>query len=145
LSEGLVVLRADNSRGKSTSVQSFLFALGLERMITARPANVVTSAMRDRLIYDADTREETPVLASWVSLEIEGDNGEVATLTRWVKHEEINTGLVRVVLGPELTSPGDYPTEDFLRRACRRGRQPPWIPPLVGVLHRLGYASVACR
>lgn len=108
-----MVLRADNSRGKSTSVQSFLFALGLERMITARPTNAVTSAMRDRLIYDADTREETPVLASWVSLEIEGDNGKVATLTRWVKHEEINTGLVRVVSGPELTSPGDYPTDDF--------------------------------
>lgn len=108
-----MVLRADNSRGKSTSVQSFLFALGLERMITARPANAVTSAMRDRLIYDAETREETPVLASWVILEIEGDNGEIATLTRWVKHEEINTGLVRVAFGPELTSPGDYPTEDF--------------------------------
>ena len=113
LSDGLMILRADNSRGKSTSVQSFLFALGLERMITARPANAVTSAMRDRLIYDADTREETPVLASWVSIEIEGVSGETATVTRWVKHEEINTGLVRVVFGPELTSPGDYPSEDF--------------------------------
>ena len=114
LLDGLMVLRADNSRGKSTSVQSFLFALGLERMITARPINAVTSAMRDRLIYDSATQDETPVLASWVSLEIEGTSGEVATLTRWVKHDEIDTGLIRVSFGPALSSPEDqYNTEDF--------------------------------
>ena len=113
LADGLMLLRADNSRGKSTSVQSFLFALGLERMITTRPAHAVTSAMRDRLIYDADTKGETPVLASWVSLEIEGADGRIATLTRWVKHETIDTGLVRVVGGPQLTAPAEYPSEDF--------------------------------
>ncbi len=113
LADGLMLLRADNSRGKSTSVQGFLFALGLERMITTKPAQVVTSAMRDRLIYDPDTKGETPVLASWVSLEIEGEGGRVATLTRWVKHETIDTGLVRVVAGPQLSAPAEYPSEDY--------------------------------
>ena len=55
LADGLMLLRADNSRGKSTSVQGFLFALGLERLITTKPAHAVTSAMRDRLIYDPVT------------------------------------------------------------------------------------------
>ncbi|SFB29197.1 hypothetical protein SAMN05216266_107298 [Amycolatopsis marina] len=113
LSDGLMVLRADNSRGKSTSMQSFLFALGLERMITARPSNAVTSAMRDRLIFDSDTKGETPVLSSWVSLEIEGASGDIATLTRWVKHEDIDSGLVRVTSGPALTDPGDYEVQDY--------------------------------
>lgn len=113
LSEGLVVLRAENSRGKSTAVQSVLFALGLERMITTRPTNAVTSAMRDRLIYDPATKRETAVLSSWVSVEIEGVGGQVATVTRWVKDAEIEPALVRVSHGPELTQDDDYPTEDY--------------------------------
>ena len=113
LDDGLTILRADNSRGKSTSVQSILFALGLERMITVRPSNAVTAAMRDRLIYDADTKRETPVLASWVSLEAQGHDGTVMTFTRWVKHEQFNPGLVRVDRGPGLTAPGKYQREDF--------------------------------
>lgn len=113
LSDGLMVIRADNSRGKSTAVKSLLFALGLERMIATRTLNALTSSLRDRLIYDEDTRDETPVLASWVSLQIEGVGGGVATLTRWVKHEEIGTGLVRVLFGPSLTAPGDYQSVDY--------------------------------
>ena len=69
--------------------------------------------MRDRLIYDPGTKGETPVLASWVSLEIEGVDGRIATLTRWVEHETIDTGLVRVVAGPQLSAPGEYASEDF--------------------------------
>ncbi|MEU7832866.1 hypothetical protein [Nonomuraea sp. NPDC049129] len=108
LHDGLMVLWADNSRGKSTAVQSLLFALGLERMITARPTNAVTSAMRDRLIYDATTKQETPVLSSWVSVEIEGQNRRIATITRWIKHDEYNSSLMRVVEGPAISSPGNY-------------------------------------
>lgn len=113
LADGLMIIRADNSTGKSTSTQSFLFALGLERMIAAKPTHVVTAAMRDRLIFDPHSKDETPVLASWVSLEIEGLGGEIATLTRWVKHETLEPGLIRVVHGPQLTDPGKYPAEDF--------------------------------
>ncbi|MFI6540844.1 hypothetical protein ACIBHY_50890 [Nonomuraea sp. NPDC050547] len=69
--------------------------------------------MRDRLIYDADTKQETPVLSSWVSVEIEGDNHKIATITRWVKHEEINSNLVRVIEGPALSSPGNYRSYDL--------------------------------
>jgi hypothetical protein len=106
--DGLFVLRADNSRGKSTAVQSILFALGLERMITTHPTNAVTAAMRDRLIFDATTKEETPVLSSWVSLEISNHLKSVATVTRWVKHETFEPGLVQVVHGAALSDPGTY-------------------------------------
>lgn len=113
LSPGLCVIRADNSRGKSTAVQSVLFALGLERMITAQPENAVTSAMRDRLIFDQTTKEETPVLSSSVSLEFANAAGDIVTATRWVKHDTIETGLVQLQRGPQLTSPGDYPVENY--------------------------------
>lgn len=95
-SNGLMVVRAENSRGKSTAVQSILFALGLERMITTQPASALTSAMRDRLIYDPDTKAETAVVSSRVSVSIEGVNGEVATVTRWVVDDKLGPNLVRV-------------------------------------------------
>lgn len=114
LNPGLMVIRADNSRGKSTAVKGMLYALGLERMITARPQQALTSAMRDRLIYDVSSKAETPVLSSWVSLEIEGRQGNIATLTRWGRHETVDSGLVRVTHGPAMSAPDrDYRTQDF--------------------------------
>lgn len=96
LNDGLMVVRAENSRGKSTAVQSILFALGLERMITTQPASALTSAMRDRLIYDPATKAETSVLSSHVTVEVEGLDGRVASITRWVVDESVGTNLVRV-------------------------------------------------
>ncbi|WP_157570567.1 hypothetical protein [Microtetraspora malaysiensis] len=113
IGDGLMVLWADNSRGKSTAVQSLLFALGLERMITARPIHAVTSAMRERLIYDVTTKRETPVLSSWVTVEIEGKDGKIATVTRWIKHEQMSPSLVRVVEGPAISAPGSYNSQDL--------------------------------
>lgn len=119
MSDGLMVIRAENSRGKSTAVQSILFALGLERMITARPTSAVTSAMRDRLIYDAATKAETPVLASWVTVEVHGENDRVATVTRWVKDDERDPGLVRVAHGPiqDIDSPQTLVEDYYVGRA----------------------------
>ncbi|MFE0594104.1 hypothetical protein [Micromonospora echinospora] len=113
LGQGLVVLRAENSRGKSTAVRSILFALGLERMITAKAASLVTAAMRDTLIFDPSTKAETPVQRSWVSLEISNQKREVVTLTRWVKDSAISDGIIRVTRGPSLSSSGVFPTEDY--------------------------------
>jgi hypothetical protein len=111
--DGLFVLRADNSRGKSTAVKSILFALGLEKMVSAQPANAVTSAMRDRLIFDPVTKLETAVLASSVALEFENAAGDVVTATRWVKHEQFNVGLVQLEHGPALSEPGEYEVENL--------------------------------
>lgn len=114
LNDGLMVVRAENSRGKSTAVQSILFALGLERMITTRPTSALTSAMRDRLIYDPSTKAETSVLSSHVTIEIEGLGGSIATVTRWVVDETVGANLVRVYhasldeIQPETTSDDYY-------------------------------------
>src|SRR4051794_25083676 len=80
---GLVILRADNSRGKSTAVRALMYALGLERMATSHPTQALTAAMRDRLIYEPLTMAETPVLESHVALEIQGTSGDTAVITRW--------------------------------------------------------------
>jgi hypothetical protein len=111
--DGLVVLRADNSLGKSTAVKSILFGLGLERMVTARSTDVLTSAMRESLIYDVESKAETPVLGSWVSVEIEGRAGRKATLTRWVKDTEKEPGLIRVREGGGLSGGSSAPSTDY--------------------------------
>lgn len=116
-SNGLVILRADNSRGKSTAIQSILFALGLERMITARADHALTAAMRDRLIFDPKTMDETPVLESSVSLEIEGARGEIATVTRWVTHSTIEPGLVQVRQHRTATRPSESAGDYYVGRA----------------------------
>lgn len=110
---GLVILRAPNSRGKSTTIKSILFALGLERMISPKPAEILSAAMRDRLIYDSATKMETPVVESWVNLEMTNSEGEVATVTRWVKHPDNAYNLVRITHGPALTEPKVYSGADF--------------------------------
>ncbi|WP_338752287.1 hypothetical protein [Janibacter alittae] len=112
-SKGLMVVRAENSRGKSTAVQSILFALGLERMITTQPASALTSAMRDRLIYDPTTKAETSVVSSRVAVEIEGANGEVATVTRWVVDDSLGPNLVRVQHAPIDDITPEKPVDDY--------------------------------
>ncbi|WIY83550.1 hypothetical protein [Propionimicrobium sp. PCR01-08-3] len=112
-SNGLMVVRAENSRGKSTAVQSILFCLGLERMITTRPTSALTSAMRDRLIYDPLTKAETSVLSSHVALEIEGLDGEIATVTRWVVDDSVGANLVRVQHAALGDISSDTPADDY--------------------------------
>ena len=75
--DGLNVIRADNTHGKSTVMQSIIYALGLEAMVDPRHDVPLPPAMTDTL-RDPDGREHR-VSESYVVLEIE--NGEGARLT----------------------------------------------------------------
>lgn len=78
-SNGLTVLWADNTRGKSTCVQSIIYALGLERMLSSQRDIPLPYAMTDYLKEGEPGNEvEHQVIASTVSLEIENDRGEYA-------------------------------------------------------------------
>src|SRR5260370_41484888 len=74
--DGLCVLRAPNSSGKSTCLQAIVYALGLEGMLSAAHQVPLPRAVTDALTID---RAEVPVLESSVLLEIE--NGSAETLT----------------------------------------------------------------
>ena len=80
-SNGLVLLRADNTRGKSTCLKAIVYALGLERMFGPASQPPLTPAMRS-LIKDQET--ELPVLESQVLLEVENAAGEFLTIQRQV-------------------------------------------------------------
>jgi cytochrome c556 len=112
--DGLVVLRADNTSGKSTCIQAIFYALGLEAMLTTRHTVPLPHAMTDYL--------ETPsgpliVTDSFVMLEIENARGEVMTVQRWAKSETYEPNLIQVWDGPALSEPaGGFAQQDMYVR-----------------------------
>lgn len=116
-SDGLNLIRADNTHGKSTLMMSIIYALGLEAMLDARHDVPLPPAMTDTLVDE--NGNEHAVAESYVMLEIE-NSGDRLTCQRWVTHEEMDRHLVRTWRGPALSDPlGVYPQEDFFVR--RRG------------------------
>ncbi len=133
---GLVVLRADNSSGKSTCLQGIVYALGLEGMLSASRAvplpHVATSSLTD----EAHGRE-LGVLESYVMLEFENEAGQIATVRRYAKHGAIDAQLITVWDGPVLTAPADRVRESayFVRRpgaAQREAGFHHWLADFVG-------------
>ena len=78
--DGLVVIRAENSMGKSTCARSILVALGMEAMLTTSQQDLpLTPAMMVKL--EGVTGPHT-VLESEIWLEIENDSGKRVTVQR---------------------------------------------------------------
>lgn len=103
LRDGLVVLRADNTSGKSTCVQAIVYALGLEPLLTMRHEVPLPHAMTERLETAAG---EVPVIESYVLLEIQNGEGDYLTVQRWAKSESHQINLIRTWEGPALSEPG---------------------------------------
>ena len=134
--EGLVVLRGDNSSGKSTSLQGILYALGLEGMLSPSRAiplpHVATSSLTDEA-----NGQELDVLESNVTLELENAAGQIATVRRYAKHVSIDTNLVTVWDGPVLTQGAHDLREQayFVRRpgaAQREAGFHHWLAEFIG-------------
>jgi hypothetical protein len=120
--DGLVLLRAHNSRGKSTCIQAVVYALGLEAMLTMRHDVPLPHAMTDRLTSaDGDLK----VRESWVTLEVENGEGRHLTVQRWARSDEYDTNLIRTWDGMALSNPDDggrqRDTYARLRGAARSG------------------------
>lgn len=100
--DGLVVIWADNSMGKSTCARAILVALGMEGMLTTSQQDLpVPPAMKLRLDNDAGSHA---VLESDIYLEIENGAGRRVVVQRTVKGER-DKNLITVHDGPALTAP----------------------------------------
>lgn len=99
--DGLVLLRADNTMGKSTCIQAIIYALGLEKMLGPSSAIPLPHVMT---AYLDDGQKEIPVLESEVLLEVENHKGEFLTIQRSVVGER-DTRLVSTWEGARLTNP----------------------------------------
>lgn len=83
--DGLVVIRAENTSGKSSILQGILYGLGLEGMLGPSRDVPFPHALTDRVEIAG---EERAVLESHVRLEAEGADSEVVTIERTIKGEE---------------------------------------------------------
>ncbi|MGW7138821.1 hypothetical protein [Streptomyces xanthophaeus] len=114
-SDGLNILRADNSSGKSTCMQAIIYALGLEGMLSAKRDIPLPHAMTDSIEVEG---RDFSVRESWVALEIENSVGSVVTIRRSVKSAAKDRTLIEEFEGPALTAsrPMEVGEGYFVRR-----------------------------
>lgn len=121
---GLNVLAAPNTSGKSTCVQSILFALGLEGMLGPGREVPLPHVMTQSVESPIGT--EIPVLESQVLLEITDGDGRPLTLRRYPQHPDVDMNLVTAWSATieELQSGGPTISDDFyVRRPGAAQRQ----------------------
>ncbi len=109
--DGLVILRAENSTGKSTCLKAILVALGMEAMLTANREDLpLPPVLKDHVHTDDG---DAKVIESDIFLEVENRRKERIVVHRTVKGTR-NAGLIEVTHGPALTNPdGRYQSYDF--------------------------------
>lgn len=83
--EGLNIVRAENSWGKSTTINSLLYALGFEIILGRKGPESLKPALRKKLEYE--DREYT-VLESYIELEITNNKEDVITIKRQIIGEQ---------------------------------------------------------
>lgn len=101
--DGLNVVRADNSSGKSTLANAILYGLGMEGMLGPSWPRPLKYALYDHLTDQNDV--EHAVQESYVILEISNGRDERWTLRRQV-HGGADSDLVRLWDGWALSEPG---------------------------------------
>jgi hypothetical protein len=109
---GLWILRADNSSGKSICIQSIVYVLGLEGMLSASHDVPLPHAMTERVDVDG---EERAILESEVLLEIKNHAGRILTVARTVKGP-YDKHLIRTWDGPAITGSGEFVQRDYFVR-----------------------------
>ena len=91
---GLNVLNAPNSWGKSTLLQSIVYALGLEGSLSASRRVPLGPAMTQAV---ETTRGRGSVIESYVTLTVANDRGRYLRVRRWAQSLEISPNLVQVL------------------------------------------------
>ena len=96
---GLNVIRAENTSGKSALMNGMLYALGLEILVGKLGVEATKPVLWGTGDYDGQTFN---VLESFVEIEIANASGEVVTVRRYVAGD-MDTRLIEVVHGPIVT------------------------------------------
>lgn len=108
--DGLFVLRAENSMGKSTCLKSIVVALGMEAILTASRDDLpLPPVLKDEVHTE---NGHAKVIESEIFVEIGNHANDRIVVQRMIKGQR-DSGLVEVTHGPALSSPGKYPSEQF--------------------------------
>jgi len=102
---GLNVVNAGNTSGKSTCLQSAIYALGLERALGPQLEVPLPYAMRERIHQNRDDDYE-PVIESYVELELENGTGEAIVVRRDIVGGK-DRRLIQCWNAPRLSRPNE--------------------------------------
>lgn len=102
-SNGLNIIRGDNSTGKSSLFQSIIYGLGFEELLGGKNEKTMQSVLKDQVEFPRNTLHN--ITQSFVYLEIE--NKEIVTIKRSVASSTRKSQLIDVYYGALLT--GDNP------------------------------------
>ena len=108
--DGLLILRAENSMGKSTCLKAILVALGMEAVLTATRTDLPLPPVLKEYVPAADG--DAHVIESEIFLEIENRHRERIVVHRTVKGNR-DSGLIAVTHGPALSEPEQYRSDEY--------------------------------
>src|SRR5690625_1274272 len=112
---GLNLLRADNTSGKTTALQGIIYALGLEGMLSPSKRIPLTYAMTERVNINGI---DSAVIQAWVELEIANASVQTITVSRSVVDSAKDIHLIPVSEGSTGSEQTDGRKSDyFVRRA----------------------------
>lgn len=103
--KGLNIIRAENSKGKSTIYNSILYGLGLEMLIGNTRHSPLTYILNS---YVPEGENKLPIIESYILLEVENESGDIRTIKRLIVPDD-KSKLVEVLDGPCLTNPAHSP------------------------------------
>lgn len=82
LKNGLNVIQADNTSGKSTCLQAIVYGLGLERSLGPSLKVPLPYAMREQIQLNKNGEDYEDIVQSYVMLELVNHVGDIVTLRR---------------------------------------------------------------
>ncbi|NVN96017.1 MAG: AAA family ATPase [Bacteroidetes bacterium] len=98
-SNGLNIIRGDNSTGKSSLFQTIIYGLGFEELLGGKNEKTMQSALKDQVEFPRNKLHN--ITQSFVYLEIE--NKEIITIKRSVASSSRKSQLIDVFYGAMLT------------------------------------------
>lgn len=102
--DGLNIIRGDNSSGKSTLINSIMYALGMEELVGGQGVKSLPYALKDHVISPEGVK--IPIVSSFVYLEMANSLGKRIVLKRAIKSTAKNSKLIEIIQGPYLSEPG---------------------------------------
>ncbi|MFE6965661.1 hypothetical protein ACFVAJ_11120 [Agromyces sp. NPDC057679] len=111
--DGLNVVQAPNSWGKSTLVQSLVYGLGLEGAFSASHLSPLGEAMTS--VIDLDGQREA-ITQSSVTVTLENDHGELLRVRRFPRSLEYDSELVQTWFADQANKLDGAPRRDMYVR-----------------------------